>query len=417
MRALALLVLVVAGAAFAEEAPLRRALALACEDAGAAALAQALDAHIETDEALAFGGVTLGWRRRLGLADGGLVVTRIAPFGTLRRVEVERRDTTPPRPEALLVAGPDCTPIAARRLRYGADGRAEAIEILGPDLAPVAVEPLDPPVPAGRDPGGVTVALVDSGVNYRLPAIAAALARDSDGRALGYDFWDLDPRPFDADPSRSPFFPRRHGTRVASVLLREGPAVRLIPYRYPRPAPARWAALIADAAAKGARIVVLPMGSRTRAPWGRVAEAVTAHPEVLFVVSAGNEGRDIDREPVYPASFRLANMLVVSSADGLGNPAPGANWGKSTVDLLVPGERIPVTRFDGSPGTASGASFAAPRLAALAARLALANPDWGTADLIAALIARARMTDAAGPPTSRYGFLDSGPLGTPGSSP
>ncbi|MFQ5785246.1 MAG: S8 family serine peptidase, partial [Alphaproteobacteria bacterium] len=106
------------------------------------------------------------------------------------------------------------------------------------------------------------------------------------------------------------------------------------------------------------------------------------------------------------AAFNLDNMIVVTSADGFGRPAPGENWGKNTVDLLVPGERIPVIDFHGRETVASGSSFAAPRVAALAARLLAANPGWRAAELKAAIFARARMTDAAGPLTSRYGFLD-----------
>ena len=64
--------------------------------------------------------------------------------------------------------------------------------------------------------------------------------------------------------------------------------------------------------------------------------------------------------------------------------------------------------FDGQPTTASGASFAAPRVTALAARLLAAHPDWRAAELKAAIIARARLIDATGRLTSRYGFLDLG---------
>jgi subtilisin family serine protease len=164
--------------------------------------------------------------------------------------------------------------------------------------------------------------------------------------------------------------------------------------------------LIADAAAKGARIVNLAMGSNDPGDWRAFEAAVRSHPGMLFVVSAGNDGRDIDRRPVYPAGFTLDNMIVVTSADGFGNPAPGSNWGKQSVDVLVPGERVAVIDFQGAATTASGSSFAAPRVTALAARLAAANPEWRAAELKAALIARARMTDAAGPLTTRYGFLD-----------
>ena len=393
---------------------LRAAVALACAEEPLAAddMAAALPGGggLVDDEPLAMGGMSFGWRRRFDLAAGGrLRIMRLEPFGALRRVEAEydAPHGGARRPEAAVVAGPDCAVRAARRLLYDAEGRAEAIEVLDPSLVPTgAREPLNPPVPAGVDVVGVTVAVVDSGVNYLLPEVASRLARDADGKALGYDYWDLDDRPFDANPARSPFFPQRHGTRVASVILGEAPNVRLIPYRYPRPEPARWADLVADAAAKGVRVVNLAMGSNRPGDWDSFVAAVKANADILFVVSAGNDGRDLDRRPVYPAAFNLDNMIVVTSADGFGAPAPGSNWGKGTVDLLVPGERVPVIDFSGARTTASGASFAAPRVTALAARLAAAHPEWRAAELREAIIARARMTDAGGPLTSRYGVLD-----------
>ena len=148
------------------------------------------------------------------------------------------------------------------------------------------------------------------------------------------------------------------------------------------------------------------MGSNRAEHWDGFRAGVTAHPDILFVVSAGNDGRDLDRRPVYPAAFVFPNMLVIASADGFGEPAPGSNWGKGTVDLLVPGEQVPVIGFDGAATTASGASFAAPRVTALAARLLARHPDWTAAELKASIIARARLVDATGRLTSRYGFLD-----------
>ncbi|MEQ9124375.1 MAG: hypothetical protein RIM80_17630, partial [Alphaproteobacteria bacterium] len=127
------------------------------------------------------------------------------------------------------------------------------------------------------DPGGVTVAHIDSGVNYRLPQIAARLARDDEGRFLGRDLWDGDGRPFDGDTGRSPFFPIRHGTPVASLLIAEAPNVRLLPIRYPRPDMTRMAEAVAIAAAAGARIVALPMGSRDPDDWAAFAAAAQAH--------------------------------------------------------------------------------------------------------------------------------------------
>lgn len=328
-----------------------------------------------------------------------------SPAG-LRRVTFELRDLATQRPRMVLLAGGDCAPQHARAIRYGDGGTALELVHYEADLVTVqAVEPLNPPLPEGRDPGGVTVVHIDSGVNYRLPQIAARLARDEDGRFLGRDLWDGDGRPYDGDTGRSPFFPIRHGTPVASLLVQEAPEVRLLPIRYPRPDMTRMAEAVAIAAAAGARIVALPMGSRDPDDWAAFAEAAQAHPEILFVVSAGNDGRDIDAVPLYPASLPLDNMVVVTSADSFGRLADGSNWGRASVDLMVPAEGLEVTDYRGARGTASGSSFAVPRVAALAARLLVANPDWVTATLKRALFTRAAPPMERGTPRVAVGWI------------
>ncbi len=392
---------------------LRAAIAIACEDelGELAEMARQLPGGATglSHDPVEMGGLSFGWRRHFRLTSGaGLEIVRIAPGGGVRRLQAEYLAPTPegPRPTLIAIAGPSCEIYEGRRLRYGAQSSPVSLEHLNDELQPTGdVEPLDPPVPDGRDPGGVTVALVDSGVNYLLPEIGRRLARDAEGRALGYDYWDLDERPFDANPSRSPFFPQRHGTRVASVLLGEAPDVRLIPYRYPRPDLSRMARLVADAAAKGVRVMGISLGSNSRADWTSFEAAAQAQPQILFVVSAGNNGRDIDDTPVYPAALELSNMIVVSSADGFGKPALGSNWGRRSVDLLVPGEKLELTDFDGQPARGSGSSMAAPRVVALAARLLARHPEWDLAALKNAIFARAVMNDAGGPPWVSQGLI------------
>jgi hypothetical protein len=296
--------------------------------------------------------------------------------------------------ELLVIADADCKVRYGRRIEYAADGRAREIRFLRADLSDSgAGELLDAPVPVTPDPGGVAVAHVDSGVNYLLPQIARRLARDADGAALGYDWWDMDARPFDQDPSRSPFFPQRHGTRTASLLLDEAPYARLIPYRYPRADMSRMASLVDAAAKAGTRIVTLAMGSNVRAEWQAYEQAVRRHPEMLFIASAGNDGRDIDREPVYPAALELENQLTVTSAEEDGRLARGSNSGKRAVHLLVPAERVLVTDFDGRRVFASGSSYAVARAGALAACLLGAHPAWSTKELRAAILAHGWFPD------------------------
>ena len=158
------------------------------------------------------------------------------------------------RPWFLLVLGERCEIIQARQILYNAAAKPYKVLILDSDLnstsryewvnpslgvTPAKHLPSTDSTVAGRrrpaEGKPVRVALVDSGVNYLLPDIRDGLALDSAGKLLGYDFWDMDSLPFDAHPARSAFFNSRHGTRTASIVLREAPGVQLVPYRYPRP--------------------------------------------------------------------------------------------------------------------------------------------------------------------------------------
>jgi hypothetical protein len=401
--------LLAAGAAAEAASVVRQAIAVACAhpEADAQALVRRLGAvRVLKEDALGAGGA-FGWERRFALEGGAaLSITRIAPGGRTRELRAvhEAPAASGTRPELLALAGPDCAIRYGRRLEYGSDGRARALGFLHADLSPSgAGELLDAPVPPAPDPGGVAVAHIDSGVNYLLPAIAARLARDADGAALGYDWWDMDPRPFDQNPARSPFFPQRHGTRTASLLLEEAPVARLIPYRYPRGEMSRMASLVEAAAKAGARIATVAMGSNDPAEWQAYREALRRHPEMLFIVSAGNDGRDLDRDPVYPAALELSNQLTVSSAEEGGRLAHGSNWGRRAVDLLVPAERRLVTGFDGRRVFASGSSYAAARVGALAACLLAAHPQWTAKELREAILARAQPPGPEG--WSAHGFL------------
>jgi hypothetical protein len=362
------------------------------------------------DEPIIVRGALIGWRRRLtGPGNEALVIERIAPRGQLRRLFVEywSSEDNDRRPIMAAVAGPGCKVQLGRRMLYeDAARQAVAIEALDAKLAPTGVrEPLNPPVPAGEDPGGVPVALIDAGVNYLLPEVNARLARDHKGNILGYDYWDMDQRPFDANPARSPFFPQRHGTKTASLLLHEAPTIRLVPYRYPRPDMNRMTELVRDAASKGVRVLNLSMGSNKLEDWRAFAAAVKTHRDMLFIVSAGNDGRDIDTRPVYPAALKLDNVITVTSAELDGELAPGSNWGVHSIDLMVPAERVTVTGFNGRKTLASGSSYAAVRVTALAARLLAKHPHWRAQQLKRAILGRALVPFPDEPAYVSQGFV------------
>jgi len=303
------------------------------------------------------------------------------------------------RPSLLLSLSADCSFRLARKINYNDQGLALDIVSLNAELAPVGESDLlNPPLEfEQRDADDsvkqsgqpellpIRVAMVDSGVNYRLPVIYNHLARDADNKLIGYDFWDLDTLPYDAHPRGSGFFVQRHGTRTASLLLREAPGIELVPYRYPRPDMSRMRALVEHADRHQVTILGMPLGGNRAQDWKLFEQAARAHPHMLFIVSAGNNGRDIDQTPVYPAALDLENMLVVTSADDFVRPAEGTNWGRTSVDYLLPAERITLIDYSGNEIQASGSSYAVARVSALAARLKMAHRQWTAADILAEL--------------------------------
>lgn len=354
---------------------------------------------------------TVGWRARYRLRSGDEFYAR--QQGLDDKVQTLTMDfyrkmpqSKELAPQMTVVANADCKIVNGRYIRYDDNERQDRLVFYGPDLEKmVHSEPLNPPVPEGRDVWGPTVALFDAGINYTLPKLAERMARAPNGQSLGYDFWDMDSRPFDSNPARSPFYPLRHGTKIASVIVDEAPGVRLLPYRYPRPDMSRMEAMVRAADENGAVIVAMPMGSNNKEDWTAFLKAVSERPDMLFIISAGNDGRDIDAQPVYPAMFGLENFLVVTSSSDFGRLAPGSNWGKKSVDIMVPAENVPVTTFYGEESRASGASLAVARVAALAARLLKANPTWRGPQLKAAILARAQPTPSEGQSVVRHGWI------------
>jgi hypothetical protein len=342
---------------------------------------------------------------RLVLPDASeLVIERRQFSGRLRQflVSQEVREGDHLRPHMQAIADGACTVQSGRKIRFESEA-AQFLDQLDRDLKTLRwTETLQAPWPDGADPGGVRVGLVDSGLAYDLGIFRNRLARNDEGIPVGYDYWDLDPWPYDGDVSRGAFLPIRHGTAVASILAREAPDAALVPFRYPRPDMARMGDLVERAAKANVRILAMPLGSRRIEDWRTFAAALREH-DVLVIVSAGNDGRDIDEEPVFPAALPLENILTVTSADGFGRLADGSNWGGEHVDIMLPAENVEIVDFRGARGSASGSSYAVPRLAALAARILQQNPSLTGSQLRARILARATPS-----PFERDGVVSAG---------
>jgi hypothetical protein len=185
----------------------------------------------------------------------------------------------------------------------------------------------DPKLPIGRDPGGIAVALVTTGLDYTHPDLAPRLARDGEGELIGWDFVDSDNRPFAAKPAQAAG-EASEGTELARLLLAVYARARLVPVRVKAGDPVSVAQAVAFVSRTPARIVAIPFASATRADWEPFRQAAERlGKELLLVVPAGEAS---DTGEAWPAAFSLPNAVAVAPA-----PPPVAAAGAQTADAYV----------------------------------------------------------------------------------
>ena len=262
-------------------------------------------------------------------------------------------------------------------------------------------ETLNPKLPKGISNNKNIIALIDTGVNYTLPQLHKNIAFQNK-KLLGYDFWDNDNFPFDQDPRNNPFYPRHHGTTVFSVLSREAPKSTIAIYRFPALNMCKFKELIEHIAKNSIRIVNLSMGSSNINEWLCFQEAALKNNKIIFVVSAGNNGFDIDKNPIYPASLKLDNIITVTSSDLNGRVGRGSNIGNISIDFMLPAERVEVIDHRGVKAFTGGTSYAAPRLTAMISRLITANLGISNEEILKILKKRSIKSNQK---VTKYGWI------------
>jgi subtilisin family serine protease len=232
---------------------------------------------------------------------------------------------------------------------------------------------------------GVTVAVLDTGVNAH-PALAGAAVRRLD--LLGGQ---------GSDPSEQ----SAHGTAVASLIAGTGegvfgiaPAVDLLSVRVidesGRGDTFTIAKGIVTAVAEGAGVISISLGTRGDSDLLRQAIAHAAAAGAVVVASTGNDGA---LGVSYPAAY--ADVVAVSAVDALKQHLYFANRG-AAVDLAAPGFGLAAAWTDDRVAGFSGTSAAAPLVSGAVAGILSRNPTLSAADAAALLVAYADDEGALG---------------------
>ena len=118
---------------------------------------------------------------------------------------------------------------------------------------------------------------------------------------------------------------------------------------------------------------------------------------MLFVAAAGNDGKDIDRTPVYPASYELDNVISAANISCGGELHESSNYGAGSVDLAAPGSYILSTTPGNTYSYMTGTSMAAPMVTGAAAMV------WSHFDGIGAAEVKEILLNSVTPLDSVYG--------------
>jgi thermitase len=263
--------------------------------------------------------------------------------------------------------------------------------------------------------GGITVAVLDTGIDLTHPALAGHLRS-------GYDFVDMDTDPsVVGTPEQHPN--HGHGTHVAGLVALVAPQAKIMPLRVLDEDGVGNIWVLAEAlayainpdgdrhTADGADVINLSLGTTYRTDLlGEIVAAVTCEQDddpgedddclvspnqhgAVVVIAAGNSASSI---PEYPAAEGVIGSLSVGASTSADTLASFSNYG-SWVQIAAPGESILSSVPGGEYAVWSGTSMAAPLAAGEAALVRAMNPSFSAADVVAQIVSKSESINGAVP--------------------
>jgi subtilisin family serine protease len=229
----------------------------------------------------------------------------------------------------------------------------------------------------------IVVAIIDTGIDYLHPDLAANIWRNPDeaphnGRDDDQNGYVDDVHGWSfADDNADPMDRQFHGTHVGGIVgavAGNGLGVAGVMHRVSLMAvkglgdggygfTSDLIAAIYYAVDNGARVINASWGSGGFSHAMEDALAYARDHGVIVVAAAGNWKRNNDVDPFYPASYPLDNIVSVAASDSVDGLTHFTHYGPTTVDIAAPGIEITSTAPGGRYLRTAGTSQAAPHVA------------------------------------------------------
>lgn len=255
---------------------------------------------------------------------------------------------------------------------------------------------------------GVTVAVIDTGVDAAHPQLSSQMAlnpgengTDSQGHDKSKNAVDDDGNGYVDDyygwnfvaGTNSPIDDNGHGTHVSGIIAAQhsdtvakatpyvqglAPKAQILPLKF---LDGDGSGNLSDAVSainyavsRGAQVMNASWGGTACSATLKAAIASLVDKNVLFVAASGNDGVDLGKEARYPASFSSLAQLTVGAIGSFGSMASYSNYGTQAVQLFAPGTLVISTFPGGSMAALSGTSMATPFVTGAAALFYGAHP-------------------------------------------
>ena len=223
---------------------------------------------------------------------------------------------------------------------------------------------------------GVTVAILDSGVEGDHPAVGGRLIE-----SVAVEIVDDEAQVVPDDPVD--LF--GHGTACAGIIVGLAPEVEIVSVRVLgadlRGKGVAFLAGLEWAVERGVQVMNLSLSSKSERLFPFFHEAVDeAYFRHVALVSAVNNVPGLSFPSTFSSVFSVAAHATPDPETFFYNPSPPVEWGAWGVD-------VPVAWKDGGSTVATGNSFAAPHMAGLAARIESKHPGLTAFEVKAVLAA------------------------------